>query len=225
MCGRTLISESKELAKKAGVELGGEAVEKDTNRPPGTEMPVIIDSRPGKIHYIKWGLIPSSAIEPPNYATTYARLETMASLPTYAGLIGRRHCVFVIEGFYEFDKKQKPSQPYFFQRKDGGILLLAGLWDTWRDPKTDIVIPTCTMIMQPANTFMSAVHDRMPCVLSQAEASIWLNRDATVSDRLAVLHPVAEDLLEGWQVDKKVNNARNKDGDNSDQTGSQLGIF
>ncbi|RZL06355.1 MAG: SOS response-associated peptidase, partial [Pedobacter sp.] len=84
MCGRTLISESKELAKKAGVELGGKVFEKDTNRPPGTEMPVIIDSRPGKIHYIKWGLIPSFAQEPPKYATTYARLETMSSLPTYS---------------------------------------------------------------------------------------------------------------------------------------------
>jgi putative SOS response-associated peptidase YedK len=81
------------------------------------------------------------------------------------------------------------------------------------------------MIMQPANQLMSPVHDRMPCILSQAEARVWLNRDASRSDRLAVLHPVAEDVLEGWQVDQKVNNARNKDGNNPDQTGSQLGIF
>ena len=225
MCGRTLISESKDLAKKAGVELGGKLVEKDTNRPPGTEMPVILDARPGKIHYVKWGLIPSFATEPPKYATTYARLETMASLPTYSQLIGRKHCVFVIDGFYEFDKKQNPSQPYYFQRKDGEVLWLAGLWDTWKDPRTDIVIPTCSMIMQPANQLMSPVHDRMPCILSQAEATVWLNRDASRLDRLAVLHPVAEDVLEGWQVDQKVNNARNKDGDNPDQMGSQLGIF
>ena len=225
MCGRTLISESKDLAKKAGVELGGKAVEKDTNRPPGTEMPVVLDARPGKIHYVKWGLIPSFATEPPKYPTTYARIETMSSLPTYRELVGRRHCVFVIEGFYEFDKKQTPSQPYYFQRRDAEVLWLAGLWDTWKDPKSDIVIPTCTMIMQPANLFMSKVHDRMPCILSQAEAMLWLDREAALSDRLKVLHPVAEDLLEGWQVDKKVNNARTKDDDNSDQQGPQLGIF
>ena len=225
MCGRTLISEGKDLAKKAGVELGGKAIEKDTNRPPGTEMPVVLDARPGKIHYVKWGLIPSFATEPPKYQTTYARIETIASLPTYRELIGRRHCVFVIEGFYEFDKKQTPSQPYYFQRKDGEVLWLAGFWDTWRDPKTDIIIPTCTMIMQPANKFMSKVHDRMPCILSQSEAMLWLDRAASREQRLSILHPVAEDLLEGWQVDKKVNNARTKDGNNSDQTGSQLDIF
>lgn len=89
----------------------------------------------------------------------------------------------------------------------------------------DIVIPTCTMIMQPANKFMSKVHDRMPCILSQSEAMLWLDREASRERRLSILHPVAENLLEGWQVDKKVNNARTKDGNNSDQTGSQLDIF
>ncbi|MES2829749.1 MAG: SOS response-associated peptidase [Bacteroidota bacterium] len=225
MCGRTLISEGKDLARKAGMELGGKAVEKDTNRPPGTEMPVILDARPGKIHYIKWGLIPSGALEPPKFATTYARIETMATLPTYRALIGRRHCVFVIEGFYEFDKRQTPSQPYYFQRKDGEVLWLAGFWDTWKDPNTDIVIPTCTMIMQSANKFMGKVHDRMPCILNQAEAMVWLDREASREARLGVLHPVAEDLLEGWQVDKKVNNARIKDGNNPEQQGPQLGMF
>lgn len=225
MCGRTLISEGKDLAKKAGVELGGNSIDKDTNRPPGTEMPIIIDARPGKIHYVKWGLIPSLAKEPPKYSTTYARIETMANLPTYRDLIGRRHCVFVIEGFYEFDKRQTPSQPYYFKRRDGELLYLAGLWDTWRDPRTGIVIPSCAMIMQPANKYVGQIHDRMGCVLTQQEASVWLDTNASRATRLNVLHPVEDNVLVGYQVDKKVNNARNKDGNNPSQIGPQLDIF
>ncbi|WDF70437.1 SOS response-associated peptidase [Sphingobacterium oryzagri] len=225
MCGRTLISEAKELAKKAGVALGGGNVEKDTNRPPGSEMPVILDARPGKIHYLKWGLIPSFASEPPKYATTYARMETIHSLSTYRNLVGKRHCVFVVEGFYEFDKRQKPSQPYYFQRKDKNILYLDGLWDTWRDTASGLIIPTCAMIMQPANALMSKVHDRMPCVMTQADALKWLDRSLPVQTRLQLLQPVENDVLEGWQVDKKVNNARNKDSDNADKSGSQLNFF
>ena len=225
MCGRTLISEAKELAKKAGVELGGKNVEKDTNRPPGTEMPVILDARPGKIHYVKWGLIPSFASEPPAYATTYARIETVHTLSTYKNLLGKRHCVFVIEGFYEFDKSQKPSQPYYFRRTDMGILYLAGLWDTWKDTTSGLVIPTCTMIMQPANKLMGKIHDRMPCVLSQADALKWLDRSLSLNTRLNLLRPVDDNVLEGWQVDKKVNNARNKDIGNSDKAGPQLEMF
>ncbi|RZK13086.1 MAG: SOS response-associated peptidase [Flavobacterium sp.] len=225
MCGRTLISESKDLAKRAGAELGGNAVECDTNRPPGTDMPVILDARPGKIHYIRWGLIPNLAKEPPKYTTTYCRIETMHNLPTFRDLIGRKHCVFVIDGFYEFDKRYTPSQPYYFQRKDKEILRVAGFWDTWKDTRTGIVIPSCSMIMQPANKLMGKIHDRMPCVLSQAESLVWLDREAGRSTRLSVLHPVAEDVLEGWQVDKKVNNARNKEENNPGQTGPQLDIF
>jgi len=74
MCGRTLIGESKAMAAKAGLILGGEAKPKDTNRPPGTDMPVILDARPGKLHYIKWGLIPSYSSEVPKFNTTYCRI-------------------------------------------------------------------------------------------------------------------------------------------------------
>jgi hypothetical protein len=50
MCGRTLIGERLAMAAKAGLLLGGDAREKDTNRPPGTDMPVILDARPGRLH-------------------------------------------------------------------------------------------------------------------------------------------------------------------------------
>lgn len=225
MCGRTLIGESKAMAAKAGLILGGEAKEKDTNRPPGTDMPVILDARPGKLHYVKWGLIPSFSVETPKFATTYCRIETMHALPTYKNLIGRRHCVFVVEGFYEWDRSSTQKQPYFFERKDEALMLIAGFWDSWKDPKTGIVIPSCTMIMQPANEFMSKIHDRMPCILSQAESAIWLDRELPSRERLTVLHPVNNDLLKGWQVDKKINNARNKDEDNNKPSGPDLTLF
>lgn len=225
MCGRTLIGESKAMAAKAGVILGGEAKEKDTNRPPGTDMPIILDARPGKLHYIKWGLIPSNSREIPKFSTTYCRIETMQSLPTYKSLVGKRHCVFVVEGFYEWDRNSKDKQPYFFERMDKRIMLLAGFWDSWKDPKTGIVIPSCTMIMQPANSYMSKIHNRMPCLLSEAESAIWLDRELPASERLKVLHPVDDYILKGWQVDAKLNNARNKDDDNNKPSGPDLTLF
>ncbi|WP_166332983.1 SOS response-associated peptidase [Sphingobacterium chungjuense] len=225
MCGRTLISEAKELAAKAGLQLGGENKAKDTNRPPGTEMPVIIDARPGKLHYIRWGLIPAGSIEPPKFSTTYARIETMHTLPSYRTLIGRRHCVFVVDGFYEFDKRQTPSQPYYFQRKDAQTLYLAGLWDTWKDPVKDMMIPSCTMIMQPANEFIGQIHDRMPCILSASEAMVWLEPSVEKQTRLSLLNRVSNDLLDGWPVDKRVNDAKNKDDNNNEQLGTQLKLL
>ncbi|WP_345329414.1 SOS response-associated peptidase [Mucilaginibacter defluvii] len=225
MCGRTLVSESKELAKKAGVEEGGTAQEKDNNRPPGSEMPVILDARPGKLHYVRWGLIPNNATEKPKYSTTYAKVETMQSLPTYRNLVGKRHCVFVIEGFYEWYRSGENKKPFFFQRKDKGLIYCAGLWDTWKDPATGIVIPSCTMLMQPANDFMLAIHDRMPCILTQAEASTWLDKSLNVIDRLKVLKAVPNDLLEGWPVDQKMNNFRVKDDNNNSPCGPDLTLF
>jgi len=225
MCGRTLIGESKTLAAKAGVLIGGDVQQKDTNRPPGTDMPIILDARPGKLHYVKWGLIPSGSQQKPAFSTTYCRIETMQQLPTYRHLVGRKHCVFVIEGFYEWDRNATNKQPYFFERRDGGILLLAGFWDTWKDPKTNIVIPSCTMIMQAANQYVGKVHDRMPCVLTQRESAIWLDRELPLSERLKALHPIENEVLNGWQVDPKINNARNKDDNNNKPSGPDLTLF
>lgn len=113
----------------------------------------------------------------------------------------------------------------FFERKDGAVLLMAGYWDSWKDPKTGIVIPSCTMIMQPANKFISKIHDRMPCILSQGESAIWLDRELPVAERLKALHAVDDNLLKGWQVDHKINNARNKDQDNNKPSGPDLTLF
>jgi len=106
-----------------------------------------------------------------------------------------------------------------------GELLLAGFWDSWKEPKTGIVIPSCTMIMQPANKYVGKIHDRMPCILSQAESAVWLDRELPVSERLKVLHPVDDSLLKGWQVDPKINNARNKDENNNMPSGPDLTLF
>lgn len=226
MCGRTLIGEAKAMAAKAGLTLGAsEAAGRDSNRPPGTDMPVIIDARPGKLNYVKWGLISDRIASGKKTNLIYARLETLTRISPFQELVGRRHCVFVVEGFYEFDKRQTPSQPYFFERRDQGIMLLAGLWDVWKDDKSGVVIPSATMIMQPANRLLGKIHDRMPCLLTQSEADVWLNRELGLNTRIEVLHPVAEDLLHGWQVDKKVNYARNKDLDNNERRGSQLDFW
>ena len=43
---------------------------------------------------------------------------------------GRRRCVVVAEGFYEWLKKGNDRVPHHVKRKDGKLFCFAGLWDT-----------------------------------------------------------------------------------------------
>lgn len=43
---------------------------------------------------------------------------------------GKRRCIVVAEGFYEWLKKGNDRVPHHVKRKDGKLMLFAGLWDT-----------------------------------------------------------------------------------------------
>jgi len=61
----------------------------------------------------------------------------------------------------------------------------------------DETLTTCTMIITEANSFISAIHDRMPVLLlDRQSADAWLSGDAG----LELLKPAPEDALRMWPV-------------------------
>jgi putative SOS response-associated peptidase YedK len=44
----------------------------------------------------------------------------------------KKRCIVVAQGFYEWLKKGNQKLPHFTKRKDGQLMLLAGLWDCVR---------------------------------------------------------------------------------------------
>lgn len=41
----------------------------------------------------------------------------------------KKRCIVVVQGFYEWLKKNGGKVPHFVKRKDGRLMCLAGLWD------------------------------------------------------------------------------------------------
>jgi putative SOS response-associated peptidase YedK len=56
----------------------------------------------------------------------------------------RRHCLIPVSGYYEWKSTSGGRQPYYFTRRDGSVLTIAGLWDEWRNPDTNELIHSCT---------------------------------------------------------------------------------
>src|ERR1700693_2716240 len=157
------------------------------------------------------GLVPSwwkkKAKEMP--ATFNARVETVTEKPMFRSAFKRTRCLIPVSGYYEWRDTAGGKQPYYFTRRDGQVITIAGLWDEWKDTETGEPTKSCTMIITAANDFVAEVHDRMPVILEPAGFDGWLDR----SSGIELLTPAPNDLLVRWPVSKRVNSSRASDED------------
>ena len=94
---------------------------------------------------------------------------------------------------------------------DGGgqPLALAGLWAGWRDPATDTVRRTFTIITTTPNDALADLHDRMPVVVAEDAWARWLDPSpAETSELLGLLVPNEAVALDVYAVERLVNDVR-----------------
>src|SRR5918995_1732862 len=66
--------------------------------------------------FLRWGLIPSWSKEPKGFIN--ARAETLEHKPSFSEAYLKGRCLILADGFYEWERNGKISQPYYFQMKD-----------------------------------------------------------------------------------------------------------
>jgi putative SOS response-associated peptidase YedK len=213
MCGRFAQQRpASELAEIFSAEPLVEDPGPRFNVAPTDEALVVVqrDDRRGVTAY-HWGLIPHWADSAKVGSRMFnARAETLAAAPAFRDAFQRKRCLVPVECFYEWRREGSVRQPYTIGRADGAPLVLAGLWDGWRDPATDIVRRTFSIVTSAPNEAMAGLHDRMPVILTEDDWDAWL--DPRFSERgllRAMLEPRDEPELAIRAVSQLVNNVRN----------------
>jgi putative SOS response-associated peptidase YedK len=161
---------------------------------------------------MRWWLTPFWAKEvSTKYSMFNAKSETAAKSPAFKEPYRKRRCVVPISGFYEWCRENNQKVPYYISAEDDNALLLAGLWDKWRNRESGDALYSFTILTTDAHESMRFVHHRQPVMLSLDEAKLWL--DTTVAtDELEYLFAQRLPMsLEALPVSTHVNNARNKD--------------
>lgn len=87
-----------------------------------------------KLQSMKWGLVPFWTKRNPDYGavmkTINCRDDSLAQAGgMWSSMKGRKRCIVVAQGFYEWLKTGKEKMPHFVKRKDGRLMCFAGLWD------------------------------------------------------------------------------------------------
>jgi putative SOS response-associated peptidase YedK len=186
------------------------------NKPPTAPMLVAIRSEDGRRvpKMMRWGLLPHWAKdEKTAYSTFNARSEEFATKPAFKNAWKRgQRCLVVTDGFYEWKKLDpagKKKQPYAIAMTQG-LMVMAGLWEKWKDPKSGSEFLSCTVLTCAPNAVMGELHDRMPVILTDSDWPKWLGEEpASKAELLALLKPCRDDVLKIWSVDKAVGNVRN----------------
>jgi putative SOS response-associated peptidase YedK len=145
--------------------------------------PIIKDENPKIIQHYNWGLIPSWAKdENIKKNTLNARIETIEEKPAFRNSINKR-CLVIANGFYEWqwlDAKGKNKIKYEIGIGNDELFAFAGIYSTWKNPLTNEIKNTYSILTTQANQLMAEIHNtkkRMPIILKPEDEKKWLNHN------------------------------------------------
>jgi putative SOS response-associated peptidase YedK len=216
MCGRYRLGRGREAFKKYfGTEDDDLDWSPRYNIAPTQVVPIVRQhAREPKrtLASMRWGLIPSWATDLSIGAKLInARAETAAEKPAFRDALQRRRCLIPADGFFEWKKLGKGTQPYCFTLVDDSVFAFAGIWDRWRDPDKQW-IETCSILTTTPNAVMAHVHDRMPVILRPDDYDLWLDPGFTkLEGLLELMKPYDARLMKKHPVSTRVGDPKNDD--------------
>jgi putative SOS response-associated peptidase YedK len=214
MCGRFNITSdplAKFLMALVGVSYPGQD---NFNLAPTETVHVLRLDAQGQPEMVpmRWWLTPFWAKElSTKYSMFNAKSETAAKSPAFKTPYAKRRCVVPVSGFYEWCRQNNQKLPYFIKPQQDAGLLLAGLWDSWRQPESDEELLSFTILTTAANPELAFVHHRQPVFLDHSAAKQWLDMDIPTSELEDLFSSRLPVPLEVVPVSTHVNNARHKD--------------
>jgi putative SOS response-associated peptidase YedK len=161
---------------------------------------------------MRWGLIPYWAKDIKiGFSTINARAEEIDTKPAFREAFRQRRCLVPLDNFYEWKKTTAGKQPYAIALKGGGLMAMAGLWETWRS-KDGERIRSFTIATTTPNELCAELHNRMPVVLRSDGWPLWLGEEPADPAQLkTLLVPYPSEDMTAWPVSTRVGSVKNND--------------
>ena len=99
------------------------------------------------------------------------------------------------------------KQPYYFRLKTAGQFAMGGLWERWTSPEGKRIESYCVVTVE-ANELVAPIHDRMPLILDDAGARLWMDPGASPADVEALLKPFPAGQMETYPVNTLVSSPK-----------------
>jgi len=138
--------------------------------PTQTLLVLIHDQKQYRIGPMKWGFSSPSS---PGRPMINARSETIHEKPLFRQSFIKKRCLILASGFYEWDRRHQPAQPYWFYPQTKPFILIAGIYQSGINEKGHKYANVCMLTTQ-ANAIMQPIHDRLPVILNPDQYHHWV---------------------------------------------------
>jgi putative SOS response-associated peptidase YedK len=173
-------------------------------------LPVICSENPAEIRLFYWGLIPfwvkdARSASEIRTKTFNAKAETLHEKPSFRHSLQRKRCLIPVNGFYEWQTKDKRKIPFYISLVHQPVMSLAGLYDQWKNPETGEVLNSFTIITTRANQMMEEIHNlkkRMPVILSPEAEQSWLMPE-TDPIKEGFFEPFPQEMMQAENLSEK----------------------
>ena len=188
------------------------------NLNPREEIPTVYydpSLRQRVLRTMHWNFIPSKLANrervdefDSRYSAFNARIETVASAPTFEQAWRSQRCLVVIDGIIEWVGEKRNKAPHLIRHRQRVPIAMAGLWNRWHHRKSGEEIWSCTVIVKDADDWYARFHDRMAVLLAPADYDEWLDpsRKSGQLDTLATSAYHRDEELEYFPISRLVNN-------------------
>jgi putative SOS response-associated peptidase YedK len=170
------------------------------------DLPVILNEDPENVNFLHWAFMPfefAPQIKGKPMNTLHARdnrIFTEKSI--YRDAAETRRCLVMLDGFFDHYKKDDLTFPHYVQLKTKEPIMVAGLWQTFTNPKDEVETNTVTLVTGPANKEVAWVQNetpyspesRMMFIVDKKDDETWLHGDT--EEAKALIKPFPDGLLD-----------------------------
>jgi putative SOS response-associated peptidase YedK len=213
MCGRFVITSPPEALRQVFGYIEQPNFPPRHNIAPTQPIPVVIIEN-GVRHFrlMRWGLLPAWVKDVRKFTLLInARAETVNEKPAFKNAMKRRRCLIPADGYYEWQASETRKRPHFIHRRDGGLIGLAGLAETWIGPNGE-ELDTVAIVTAPASADLAVLHPRVPVTIAPADFERWLDCNACDAETAMMLLTAPEAGEFAWhEISTRVNRVANDD--------------
>jgi putative SOS response-associated peptidase YedK len=205
MCGRTTLATAPaDLEELFGLDEVPELPPRYNIAP---TQPIAVIRQPRRLEHLRWGLVlPDPRLRGPGINV---RVESVARVPAYRDAFRTRRCLVIVDGFYEWQRRDNVGQPFAIRRMDNKPFALAGIWVPCVTGEGE-VIDCCAIITGASAGVVTELHDRMPLIVPPSAYARWLAPETRVAE-LSPLMTQDTSALVTYPVSTRVNSPANDD--------------
>jgi putative SOS response-associated peptidase YedK len=229
MCRRYILVSNNEAIESKFAVVASLLTSDDMNNyniSPGQLAPVITNEKPHEIQLLKFGLTPFWAKSGMNLINARAEGDyNQEDNPKFSGAKGiilkkafrkpirSQRCIVIASAFIEGPSTLGLNKPYLiYLRNHQNPFAIAGIWDTWLNPKTGFPENSFSIITTTANSLLRQVgNPRMPVILTDSEAKQWINSATELSRITSMLNHYDSKLMNAYPIDPKIKNPLEND--------------